>query len=152
MEGVRVEVLSSTSVNVSWIPLQSSDIANYLVDYFQVRGTSTDTAGQKRRQASSGNVAGTLEFPGNTSWGVVDNLVVGSRYNFQVTAAVMLNGGVRVEGAKSLLSGESAIALTPPGKGEKRVGQGEGVGGARGSGWGKGEIGRANDCCLTNCI
>jgi len=118
VEGVRVQELSSSSVNVSWIPLQSNDIANYLVDYFQMESTNSLVMGRRRRRqdAVEGGVAGRAEFPGSSSWGVVDGLRQGSQYEFQVTAAVLLNGGVRGEGKmRSLRTVESSVALTPAG-------------------------------------
>ena len=117
VEGVRVEMLSSSSVNVSWIPLQSNDIVNYLVDYFQMESINTLVTGRrKKRQGAVGSVTGRAEFPGSSSWGVIDDLRPGTQYEFQVTAAVLLNGGVRGEGKmKSLLTVESAVALTPAG-------------------------------------
>ena len=108
--GVRVQMLSPTSVNVSWIPLVSGDIDSYLVDYYQVESAE----GRRRRRAV--DVAGRVEFPGNSSWGVVQSLQAGKQYEFQVTAAVLLNGGVIGEGkVKSPLTMDSAVTLTPAG-------------------------------------
>lgn len=62
------------------------------------------------------DVAGRVEFPGNSSWGVVQSLQAGKQYEFQVTAAVLLNGGVIGEGkVKSPLTMDSAVTLTPAG-------------------------------------
>lgn len=103
VEGVVVHVLSPTSVNVSWIPLNSGDVAIYMVDYFL-------------KQQPVG-VAGRAGFPGSSSWGIVTGLQDGQEYEFQVTAAVQING-VLMEGEfKSVITVNSAVVLDPAGKG-----------------------------------
>ena len=85
--GVVVDVLSPTSVNVSWVRLDSDDIAGYLVYYSLMGG------GGRRRQDGQERV----EFPGDVGSGEVDRLQPGTEYSFQVTATVLVSG-MTVEG------------------------------------------------------
>lgn len=119
VKGVKVQTLSPTSVNVSWVPIDSSDVTMYLVDYYQKAISGKVT--RRRRQQPVG-VTGREEFPGNASWGVVSRLQDGREYEFQVTAAVLLTGVLR-EGEKSIITVDSAVALMPAGKGHQTLGQ-----------------------------
>ena len=82
MEGVGVQFLNPTAVNVSWQRLPSQDVDYYKV-YYSGRGGE-----------------GSVLFPGGSSWGVVHG---GEK--FEVAAVVIVNGR-QVEGERSTLSSE----------------------------------------------
>ena len=82
MEGVGVQFLNATAVNVSWQRLPSQDVDYYKVYY-------SGTGGE-----------GSVLFPGGSSWGVVRG-----GEQFEVAAVVIFNGR-QVEGERSTLSSE----------------------------------------------
>ena len=92
MQDVAVRSLNASAVNVSW-SRTSEDISHFKV-YFSL--ISTPEGGQSRRQGPTSAV----EFPGSTSWGVIDGLQSGAEYQFQVSAVIMFPGTVR-EGLRS---------------------------------------------------
>lgn len=93
-------ILNSTAVNVTWIPLNSRDVSNYVVYYSESSGSL------KRRQAS-----GRVEFSSSANWGVVSRLNTGTQYQFEVVAVVEVTG-IPMEGSRS----QSASAI-PGGSG-----------------------------------
>ena len=67
--------LSSTSVNVSWTPVNLTVVDHYTVHYTTV-----------------GGVNGTVTFSGTASSGVVSGLKGGQEYCFSVTVTLHVNG------------------------------------------------------------
>ena len=83
MEGVGVQFLNATAVNVSWQRLPSQDVDYYKVYYSRTGGE------------------GSVLFPGGSSWGVV----LRGGEQFEVAAMVIVNGR-QEEGERSTLSSE----------------------------------------------
>ena len=74
--------MSTTSVRVTWTPLNETVVNHYTVHYTRVG------SGRRRRQAGSG----TLTFPANASSGVVSGLQEGQQYQFSVSVSLRING------------------------------------------------------------
>ena len=105
MLGVVVRVLDATSVNVSWIKLDSNDISSYLVHYSVMSVERRRQSGEERAM-----------FPGDVDWGVVEGLQDGREYRFQVTATILVDG-IEMEGQqRSVVSMDSIAMLEPTGK------------------------------------
>lgn len=104
VRGVAVIPLSPTSVNVSWIKLNSNDVTSYLVYYSLVDG------GGKRQSGEERGV-----YSGDAGWGEVEGLQGGNEYRFQVTASVLINGLEREGGQRSVVSPDSIATLKPAG-------------------------------------
>ena len=87
VQNVGVEVLSGSSVRVTWDNPGSQGISNYVVYY---RQTSN-----RKRQTQEMNVV----VPATASSARIDNLEYGAVYVFEVVARVNL-GGKTVEGSR----------------------------------------------------
>ena len=74
---VSVDALSSTSVRVSWTPVNLTVVDHYTVHYTTV-----------------GGVNGTVLFPATSSSGVVSGLQGGETYWFSVTVTLNVSGGL----------------------------------------------------------
>ena len=74
--------LSSTSVNVTWIPLNEPVVdLSYIVYYARVNISKSRQRGPE-----------TATFPANASSGVVSGLQEGQQYNFSVSVTLIING------------------------------------------------------------
>ena len=78
--------MNSTSVRVTWTPLNLPVVDHYTVHYSIVNGGS----GRRRRQSNSGSVT----FPASVSSGVVSGLMGGQQYQFSVS--VTLSVGIQM--------------------------------------------------------
>ncbi len=109
IEGVSVEVLSDTEVEVSWmsVALPLEELTGYRVDYSRVESS-------RKRQAGE-----TVTFPRDVSSRVIGGLISGESYQFQVTALAKTLDGTEVEGEASVVD-DSAIA-TPEEQGTLRA-------------------------------
>ena len=72
---LSLDVLNSTSVRVSWTPVNLTVAYHYTVHYTTV-----------------GEVNGTVTFPGDASSGVVSGLQRGQQYQFSVTVTLNISG------------------------------------------------------------
>ena len=72
---VSVDALSSTSVRVSWTPVNLTVVDHYTVHYTTV-----------------GGVSGIVSFPATSSSGVVSGLQGGQEYWFSVTVTLNVSG------------------------------------------------------------
>ena len=88
VSGVSVVPLSSTSVRVSWTPVNLTVVDHYTVHYTTVGGAN-----------------GAVLFPANSSSGVVSGLQGGETYWFSVTVTLNVSGG--------LFNGSSNYTLPP---------------------------------------
>ena len=75
VSGVSVFALNSTTVRVSWTPVNLTVVDHYTVHYTTVDG-----------------VNGTITFPASASSGVVSGLQEGQQYQFSVTITLNING------------------------------------------------------------
>ena len=75
VSGVLVVALCSTSVRVSWTPVNLPVVDHYTVHYTTV-----------------GGVNGTITFPASASSAVVSGLQEGQQYQFSVTVTLNING------------------------------------------------------------
>ena len=85
---VSVDALSSTSVRVSWTPVNLTVVDHYTVHYTTVDGVSE-----------------TVSFPATSSSGVVSGLQGGQEYWFSVTVTLNVSG--------ELFTGSSNFTLPP---------------------------------------
>ena len=85
---VSVISLNSTSVNVSWTPVNLTVVHHYTVHYTTVGGASS-----------------TVSFPATSSSGVVSGLQGGETYLFSVTVTLNISG--------ELFTGSSNYTLPP---------------------------------------
>ena len=85
---VSAAALSSTSVKVSWAPVDLTVVDHYTVHYTTV-----------------GGVSGTATFSANSSFGVVSGLQTGETYWFSVTVTLNVSG--------DLFTGSSNYTLPP---------------------------------------
>ncbi len=110
VEGVSVEALSGTVVEVTWksVALPLEELTGYRVDYSQV-GPS-----MKRETCGTNMTGGTETFPRNVSSGVIGGLETGETYQFQVTALARTVDGTEVEGEASVVD---ANAIATAGEG-----------------------------------
>ena len=72
---LSLDVLNSTSVRISWTPVNLTVVYHYTVHYTTV-----------------GGVNGTVTFPDTVSSGVVSGLQGGQQYQLSVTVTVNING------------------------------------------------------------
>ena len=79
---VSVVSVSSSSVRVTWTPLNEPVVDHYTVHYTLVG------SGGRRRQVSSG----TVTFPASASSGVVSGLQEGQQYQFSVSVSLLIDG------------------------------------------------------------
>ena len=89
VSGVAVVPLNSTSVRVSWTPVNLTVVDHYTVHYTTV-----------------GGVSGIVSFPATSSSGVVSGLQGGQEYWFSVTVTLNVSG--------ELFTGSSDYTLLPP--------------------------------------
>ena len=75
VSGITVVPLSSTSVRVSWTPVNLTVVDHYTVHYTTV-----------------GGVSGIVSFPATSSSGVVSGLQGGQEYWFSVTVTLNVSG------------------------------------------------------------
>ena len=75
VSGVSVTPINSTSVRVSWTPVNLTVMYHYTVHYTTV-----------------GGVNGTVTFPDTVSSGVVSGLQGGQQYQFSVTVTLNISG------------------------------------------------------------
>ena len=88
VSGITVVPLNSTSVRVSWTPVNLTVVDHYTVHYTTVDG-----------------VSGIVSFPATSSSGVVSGLQGGQEYWFSVTVTLYVSGG--------LFNGSSNYTLPP---------------------------------------
>ena len=88
---VEVEVVSDTSVRVSWDSVDIPEITGYTVYYSQT--------GNRKRQSEE-----SITVPSSDNSVVIEGLLNNVEYQFQVVAIAELYGGV-IMGQRSLLSG-----------------------------------------------
>ena len=86
VSGITVATLSSTSVRVSWTPVNLTVVDHYTVHYTTV-----------------GGVNGIVSFPANFSSGVVSGLQGGQEYWFSVSVTLNVNGELYI-GSLELIS------------------------------------------------
>ena len=86
---VRVEELTSTSVQVSWDRIDIMEITNYTVYY--------STTGSRRNEQS-------ITVASSQNSVMIDDLLSDVDYQFQVAAVALLYGDVRVKGQRSEIS------------------------------------------------
>ena len=79
ISNVSVVPINSTSVNVSWTPLNLTALMYYNVTYTIVDGSGEDGSGA-------------VHFPANVSSGVVSGLQEGQWYQFNISAFITVNG------------------------------------------------------------
>ena len=87
VQNVLVDVLTLTSIRVSWDRLDIPEITQYLVYY-------TQTAKMKRQ------VESLVQVPATASFVIINNLATDRQYLFAVQAQVFLDGTI-VVGARS---------------------------------------------------
>ena len=97
MLNVEVEVVSDTSVRVSWDSVDIPEITGYTVYYSQT--------GSRKRQSEE-----SITVPSSDNSVVIEGLLNNVEYQFQVVAIAELDGDV-IMGQKSLRSG-IIVALT----------------------------------------
>ncbi len=96
VQDVVVVVLNSTSVRVSWTPIQVTEVTGYRVFY-----SSTNASGKKREVTSpSGSPSGESNVTVSGPPAVVTGLSPGQSYQFQVQALVEVDGET-LEGERS---------------------------------------------------
>ena len=86
VSGITVATLSSTSVRVSWTPVNLTVVDHYTVHYTTLVG-----------------VSGIVSFPATSSSGVVSGLQGGQEYWFSVTVTLNVNGELYI-GSLELVS------------------------------------------------
>ena len=86
VEGVRLETIDQTSVRVSWDRIPLDEITNYTVYYRPVGSQACEMA---------------VVVPGSQVSVEIRNLQAGMRYQFQVEATALLEGGRRLTGQRS---------------------------------------------------
>ena len=91
--------MNSTSVRVTWTPLNLPVVDHYTVHYSIVNSGS----GRRRRQSNSGSV----NYPANVSSGVVSGLLGEQQYQFHVTVTLSVGGMLYMS-----LPGPSVIDMT----------------------------------------
>ena len=82
---MSVDPVNSTSVRVTWTPLNLPVVDHYTVHYSIVNGGSG-------RQTDSGSVT----FPASVSSGVVSGLLGGQQYQFSVSVTLSVGGQIYV--------------------------------------------------------
>ena len=92
---ITVVILSSTSVRVSWDSLNISEITHYIVYYNQTERVTPEKS---------------VMVPGSENFVILNDLITGVEYQFQVTAIAERDGD-RTMGERS---GASILHLTPP--------------------------------------
>ena len=74
---IKLEVISATSVNVSWERLDIPEITGYIVYYSQTGNSESDTI---------------VNVPSSTNFMVVSDLISSTEYQFEVVAVAELDG------------------------------------------------------------
>ena len=74
--------MNSSSVRVTWTPLDEPVVDHYTVYYTRVG------SGRMKKQVDSG----TVSFPASASSGVVSGLQEGQQYQFSVSVSISVNG------------------------------------------------------------
>ena len=98
---LEVEVVSDTSVRVSWDSVDIPEITGYIVYYSQT--------GNRKRQSEE-----SITVPSSDNSVVIEGLLNNVEYQFQVVAIAELDGDV-IMGQRSLLSGiVVALPTTAP--------------------------------------
>ena len=98
---LEVEVVSDTSVRVSWDSVDIPEITGYIVYYSQT--------GNRKRQSEE-----SITVPSSDNSVVIEGLLNNAEYQFQVAAIAELDGDV-IMGQRSLLSGiVVALPTTAP--------------------------------------
>ena len=87
VSGITAVPLSSTSVRVSWTPVNLTVVDHYTVHYTTV-----------------GGVNGIVSFPATSSSGVVSGLQGGQEYWFSVTVTLYVSGGLYIGSLDELVS------------------------------------------------
>ena len=82
---MSVESVNSTSVRVTWAPLNLPVVDHYTVHYSSIVNGGS---GRRRRQTDSGSVT----FPASVSSGVVSGLLGGEQYQFSVSVTLSVGG------------------------------------------------------------
>ena len=95
---IELEVLSATSVRVSWELLDIPEITGYIVYYSQTGNSGNDT---------------TVNFPSSTSSVVITDLTSSTEYQFEVVAVAELDGEV-VMGKREEESKERVTPTSSP--------------------------------------
>ena len=80
----RTDVISSTSVNTSWTPVDSPYLDHYTVYYYP----DPDQSGRRKRQ----HMLKIEEFPAGSSSGVIGGLEEGQDYLFSLAVSFSING------------------------------------------------------------
>ena len=82
---VSAVYVNSTSVRVTWTPLNLPVVDHYTVHYSSIVNGGS---GRRRRQTDSGSVT----FPASVSSGVVSGLLGGQQYQFSVSVTLSVGG------------------------------------------------------------
>ena len=82
---VSAVYIDSTSVRVTWAPLNLPVVDHYTVHYSSIVNGGS---GRRRRQTDSGSVT----FPASVSSGVVSGLLGGQQYQFSVSVTLSVGG------------------------------------------------------------
>ena len=109
--GVMVSPLDDTSVQVTWVPLASRDVAEYKVYFTRIGG---DISSLERRQEGEER-EGVVTAPANATSTRVEGLENGAEYQFQVVGVVIVNGlerdGERSNGSTAVVGGVTGESL-----------------------------------------
>ena len=82
---VSAVYVNSTSVRVTWTPLNLPVVDHYTVHYSSIVNGGS---GRRKRQTDSGSVT----FPASVSSGVVSGLLGGQQYQFSVSVTLSVGG------------------------------------------------------------
>ena len=96
--GVQLETIDQTSVRVSWDRIPLDEITNYTVYYRPVGSQACEMA---------------VVVPGSQVSVEIRNLQAGMRYQFQVEATALLEGGRRLTGQRSPVVRQDTTNPTP---------------------------------------
>ena len=101
MTNVVVEIVSDTSVRVSWDSVDIPEITGYTVYYSQT--------GNRKRQSEE-----SITVPSSDNSVVIEGLLNNVEYQFQVVAIAELDGDV-IMGQRSILDDSAVVFVALPG-------------------------------------